>query len=223
MEITYLPFTLARQYDNVGNPLALGLVYTYESGTDIPAPLYYEGGGGGQEFFPAMWPLRLDLWGDLPPNGGGGSDYYMVKEIGPYRINVTSAEGVQQDNWPVDGVCTESSYPPPPGLNQTWTGQITSSSPIDPQRGEHSVQLGFTGSVGQVVTISLSAIPTIDTYLYLLSDTGTILSQDDDSGGSMNSLISNYILPYTGSYVINATSYGTSTLPWSYTVVLTFA
>jgi hypothetical protein len=45
-----------------------------------------------------------------------------------------------------------------------------------------------------------------DAYLYLLDNSGTVLAQNDDSGGSLNSLIQMQLSP--GTYYLGAAAFG---------------
>jgi hypothetical protein len=65
----------------------------------------------------------------------------------------------------------------------------------------------FSGIGGKVATIALSS-SSFDTYLYLRDPAGNVIKSDDDGGGGTNSRIS-FTLPSSGTYTIEATSYGT--------------
>lgn len=68
----------------------------------------------------------------------------------------------------------------------------------------------FTGTQGQRVTITMnSPNGAIDPYLFLLAPGEVVLDADDDSGGNYNARIpfqGFYVLPYTGTYTIWATT-----------------
>ena len=64
----------------------------------------------------------------------------------------------------------------------------------------------FAGTAGKVATIAMSS-SSFDTYLYLRDAAGNVIKSDDDSGGGTNSRIS-FSLPSSGTYTIEATSYG---------------
>ncbi|WP_156398218.1 kelch repeat-containing protein [Duganella sp. Root336D2] len=66
----------------------------------------------------------------------------------------------------------------------------------------------FSGTAGKVVTIAMSS-SSFDTYLYLRDQAGNVVKSDDDGGGGTNSRIS-FSLPSTGTYTIEATSYGSN-------------
>ncbi len=67
----------------------------------------------------------------------------------------------------------------------------------------------FEGRAGDTVTITMEAASnsTLDPYLYLLDIDETLLAEDDDSAGSLNSMLI-YTLPADGTYIIVATRYG---------------
>jgi hypothetical protein len=64
----------------------------------------------------------------------------------------------------------------------------------------------FSGTAGDVVTIFLYSLD-FDSYVYLYNPSDVLVLQDDDSGGDLDSLISGYILPSSGTYTIVATSF----------------
>lgn len=64
----------------------------------------------------------------------------------------------------------------------------------------------FAGTGGKVATIAMSS-SSFDTYLYLRDPAGNVIRSDDDGGGGTNSRIS-FTLPSSGTYTIEATSYG---------------
>ena len=72
--------------------------------------------------------------------------------------------------------------------------------------GEPSDRITFEGEEGDSVLISLNS-QDFDTYLVLEDDAGNELTFNDDSNGTLNSQIGPYTLPYTGEYVIVASSY----------------
>ncbi len=71
----------------------------------------------------------------------------------------------------------------------------------------------FDGVAGNTVTITMRSRPgsSLDSYLFLLDSTGTVLAENDDADdpnvGSLNSQIVRYTLPATGTYTIRATRY----------------
>ncbi|MBI3951818.1 MAG: PPC domain-containing protein, partial [Acidobacteria bacterium] len=63
----------------------------------------------------------------------------------------------------------------------------------------------FNGTAGQMVTIDLTS-SAFDTYLYLLSPSGSVVAEDDDSGGETNSRIT-FTLTTSGLWRIEVTSF----------------
>ena len=76
----------------------------------------------------------------------------------------------------------------------------------DQLSGNEPDMIEYEGTAGDVVSITLIS-DDFDTYLILQDDTGIELSFDDDGAGDLNSQISPYILPYTGTYTIVVTSF----------------
>lgn len=81
--------------------------------------------------------------------------------------------------------------------SQTVESSLTSS--------DYVRNFTFTGQEGDSVEIAMNSND-FDSYLRLLDSQGSELSYNDDGGGSLNSLISPYTLPSTGSYTIRASS-----------------
>ncbi len=96
--------------------------------------------------------------------------------------------------------------PAPIALDTTVQGQLNDTSNVLPD-GSFYNPYRFEGQAGQTVTIAMSS-QDVDPYLILLSaDRDDFSVQDDDSGGNLSARIS-VQLPYTGSYIILANSYG---------------
>lgn len=83
-------------YDDAGNPLAGGLVYTYQAGTTVPLATYTDSTG----LVAQTNPIVLDAKGEC-----------NIWSNSIYKVNVTTAAGVQVTGWPVDNVGQgQSSY-----------------------------------------------------------------------------------------------------------------
>ena len=66
----------------------------------------------------------------------------------------------------------------------------------------------FTGKKDDVVSVRMNRIGgELDAYLVLLDPTRREISNDDDSGGGQNALISSFVLPVDGTYTILATRF----------------
>ena len=88
-----------------------------------------------------------------------------------------------------------------------YTQEVTAELTND----ELAADYAFTGEAGDSVIIRLDS-PIFDTYLLLLDDSGFELTSNDDSGGSLNSQIGPYELPYTGAYTIQVNSFSRSAI-----------
>lgn len=76
----------------------------------------------------------------------------------------------------------------------------------------------FAGQAGDLVTIEMNGVTLGDSYLELLGTDGSELVSDDDSGQERDALISEYLLPGSGTYTVIARGYGGET--GSYTLSL---
>ncbi len=114
---------------------------------------------------------------------------------------------------------------PPPGTLVASGSAVQSGDQmagILRQAGEEH-RYTFHGEAGQAVTIEMQAGPGggLDSYLELRAPDGSTLISDDDSGGSLNSRIANFVLPQTGEYVILAYGFShTSTGSYGLTMIL---
>lgn len=91
-------------------------------------------------------------------------------------------------------------------MNATVEGILDDSSNILPD-GSFFNPYVFQGRAGQRVTIDMVS-GDIDAYLIVMDlESGEFYAQDDDGGGNLNASLS-LELPYTGSYLIFANSYG---------------
>lgn len=71
-----------------------------------------------------------------------------------------------------------------------------------------SVAFSFEGSVGDKVTIVVES--TLDTKVMLRDGQGNVIAQDDDSGGSLNPLLVDVLLPGSTTYFIVVEAYSTT-------------
>jgi len=86
----------------------------------------------------------------------------------------------------------------PAGQREVFEGELTFTAP--------EFVTSFAGNEGELVFITLAS-PDFDAYLLLEDDLGNVLTTNDDDGTTLNSAIGPYILPYTGTYTVVATSY----------------
>jgi hypothetical protein len=86
----------------------------------------------------------------------------------------------------------------PIAYDQAITGEITNDT--------SRIGYTFEGSAGDVIVISMVAQDSnLDSYLELYDSSEQMLTYDDDSGGSLNSLIGPYTLPADDTYTVVAT------------------
>lgn len=83
----------------------------------------------------------------------------------------------------------------------------------------------FYGRSGEVISISMTRVDgNLDAYLELLNAGQEVVTRNDDTGGSQNSLIDNFSIPATGMYYIRARRYsgtdGDPNTAGSYVLVL---
>lgn len=81
--------------------------------------------------------------------------------------------------------------------SQAISGQLSTDEP--------SRDYVFTGQAGDVIVATQSS-GDFDSYLHLLDGSGSELTSNDDSGGSLDSRIGPFTLPSTGSYTLRVTS-----------------
>lgn len=91
----------------------------------------------------------------------------------------------------------------PVNVGEPRAGSITPTNKFDVYT--------YDGTANETVTIALNATSgTLDTTLYLVSPSGALVAQNDDAvpGENTNSLISDFILPEDGQYIIIVSHYG---------------
>lgn len=113
--------------------------------------------------------------------------------------------------------CSET----PITANQTVVGLLSSGDCVSPLKGKPADRYKFNGTAGQLVAIALNS-QEFDPFLYLIGPDGKIVAQDDDSGQGHDSRIPTsgfQRLPETGTYIIEATTFGSPTIG-SYTLML---
>ncbi|MEM2126207.1 MAG: pre-peptidase C-terminal domain-containing protein, partial [Candidatus Methanosuratincola sp.] len=156
-------------------------------------------------------------------DGGGGtnsripsgSGFYSLPSSGTYIIEVTSFYSNSTGDYTLsltgsggDGGCAVT----PISIGQTVSGSLSMSDCRSLVRGNsyYADRYLFSGNAGQRIAISLDSSD-FDTYLYLLDSNNSVIAQDDDGGPGLNSRIPPgsgfFSLPYTGTYVIEVTSY----------------
>lgn len=101
------PLLVQKFWDNVGNPLAGGLVYTYAAGSSTPAATYTDSTGGTTNSNPIVL------------NSRGECSIWILPNVS-LKINVTDSSGNQIPGYPVDQVTVAQ-------LITLWAGTDTGS------------------------------------------------------------------------------------------------
>lgn len=139
----------------------------------------------------------------VAPNTGAARQVNL--SIAGYLYNVAQSAG---SGTPVPSCPTTALT-----VGVSASGALAAGDCNSGQRGSayYTDRYTFSGTAGQRVAIQLTS-SAFDTYLYLKSPTNTLVGSDDDGGGGTNSRLpasSGFItLPASGTYVIEATSYG---------------
>ncbi|MFC2046222.1 pre-peptidase C-terminal domain-containing protein [Chloroflexota bacterium] len=124
---------------------------------------------------------------------------YVLPYTGEYRI-VVRGYGGQTGPYTLSMPCVQEI-----DCGATVKGSVTTAA------GD---EWTFHGTKGCRVTIAMDS-NSFDTYLELRDSSGSLLTQDDDSGPGNNALIQDFKLPYTGEYTIVARGYQGQTGPYT--------
>lgn len=154
--------------DSAGNPLAGGKVYTYESDSNTPQDTFTDPGltDGTQN----TNPIILD--------DQGKCIMWMLPTT--YRVTVTDANDVVQENYPIDGV---------PG--SIWPGAIGAQVTTTPAANANSLAHQYTATMNKASTgthalfaANFFAIPTIVAGGATLTEATTVYIAGPPSAGS---------------------------------------
>ena len=106
----------------------------------------------------------------------------------------------------------------PIACNQTINGSLTTA---DCRLGDNTYvdDYTFNGTSGQQLTITQTSAA-LDSYLFLINPSGTVVAQDDDSGGGVNSRIV-FTLNASGAWHIIANTFDASVPTGNYTLSVT--
>lgn len=155
-------------------------------------------------------PSWLTLTGTRSGSGNGSISYSASANTGAARSATTTLSG--------SGPSLSVSLNQASGQATACSTPITSGTPVSGSLKSNGCPAGarggsyytdrytFSGTGGKVATIVMSS-SSFDTYLYLRDPAGNVVRSDDDGGGGTNSRIS-FTLPSSGTYTIEATSYG---------------
>ncbi|MGI8734448.1 MAG: pre-peptidase C-terminal domain-containing protein [Pyrinomonadaceae bacterium] len=165
-------------------------------------------------------------------DGGGGTNarippvsgaFGTLPATGTYTIYANSNLGNQFGSYSISLSFSGVTCPKTPiALGQTINGTLAAGDCRLPIDGSFLDQYSFNGTAGQQIAIG-QASTALDSFLILLSPTGSAVAGDDDSGGGLNARIPGptgaFTLPSTGEYVILANTIDTNgTGPYSITL-----
>ncbi len=121
-------------------------------------------------------------------------DNALIEQQGDYTIVVTSSDGEGVGEYELEYTKATS---------QTIEFGVRLNAILDEATLEGIYE--FEGEEGDIISIQMNS-EDFDSYLTLSNDDGELAS-DDDGAGSLNALISSYLLPETGTYYIRASSF----------------
>ncbi len=164
---------------------------------------------------------------DFDDDGGSGTDSriggFNVSASTPYTIEVTAYDEAETGSYTLS--LTQVSLTPSTDCSLIMIGDLVQTT-LEVGDGEsrnrsdsHADCYTFSGSSGDRVDISMSS-DDFDTYVYLSSETGEILANDDDGGDGTSSKILSFELPSTDTFAIEATSFSGGAVG-AYTLTLT--
>jgi subtilisin len=151
-------------------------------------------------------------------DGGGGtnsripfsSGFLTLPTTGVYTIIASSFSPSTTGTYALTLSIQNTNCPSTPiAVGQTINGTLSTS---DCRLSDDSIfdSYTFSGTAGQSISISMTS-GTFDTYLLLFNPDGTLLTENDDGGGGLNSRIppdtGTLTLPVTGTYKIFANSF----------------
>jgi hypothetical protein len=149
-----------------------------------------DNGGGGTN---ARIPPVAGAFGTLPATGTYKiyANSSAANQFGPYSLTLNFS----------GSVCGST----PITLGQTINGTLAAGDCRLPVDGSFLDSYTFSGTAGQQIAIAQNS-SAFDSFLILLSPTGSAIAGDDDSGGGNNSRIpgptGGFSLPSTGTYTI---------------------
>lgn len=94
-----------------------------------------------------------------------------------------------------------------PDDNRTIAGGQTLNGTVSPNNDEDAYFFNATANSRATIRMTRTAGTTLDSFLELYAPNGSLIAVDDDSGGNLNSLINNWLLPADGRYKIVARSW----------------
>ncbi len=202
-----------------GNTIAIGDTVTGTLSDSQPSATYTLDAEAGQTISISLTSDEFDTYLTLQDGNGNllaenddisGSDSgiqnFALPQASSYLILVESYDS-HEDSGTETGAYSLSVIEPHIAhieYTQTVSDTLTAS--------EGSKDYVFSGQAGDVIVATESSSDSsFDAYLHLLDSSGNELISNDDSGGSLNSMIGPYTLPNTGTYTLRATTIDGST------------
>jgi hypothetical protein len=167
-------------------------------------------------------------------NGAGGTnsripagttDLARLPQTGTYRIIANSFNAATTGNYSVTlttgtgNNCTATAI----NFGATANGALQIGDCRLPADSSFIDVYTFAGTANQTISIAMNSTQ-FDAYLFLLSPSGSVLTQDDNGGGGTNARIpatsGTFTLPSSGTYTIYANS-ATAGLTGNYSLTLT--
>lgn len=127
------PTPVFKGWDNNGNPLAFGKLYSYIAGTTTPTPTYTDSTGNT----PNTNPVILNARGEAP---------VWLNPAQGYKLNLTDSTGNQIPGWPVDNIIG------PLNINQSLI-----------PAADNTYDLGSTSSAWRQLYLGANHSPALDT------------------------------------------------------------
>ena len=131
---------------------------------------------------------------------------YVVSRSGRYKVILNSWNAGSTGNYNISAIVSGND----PNDNRVLTSGKLLSGTISPASDlDHYF---FWAAPGQYVTIEMwKSGGSLDSYLLLYDEYGSLIASDDDSGADNDALISNALLTNSGFYHVVARGYSTST------------
>ena len=137
------------------------------------------------------------------------SGMFVIPVEGTYLVEATSFSADSTGNYAL--TLTREGSPPAPACASITIGSSANGS-LTPEDGQSRNRPGsyadcysFSGNAGDRISFSMTS-SAFDSVLYLSNAAETLLSSNDD-GGSGTNAAGSFVLPATGAYVIEGTSF----------------
>ncbi len=141
-------------------------------------------------------------------DGGGSARMAWVDASGQVRQWGATSEDRRLANGLL--ILSERRQTTDPDDNRTLTSGQALNGTINPANDQDTYYVDATQGQRATVRMNRTDSGSLDSYLYLYAPNGSWVAENDDGGGSLNSLINQVTLPQTGRYRILAKSYNSA-------------